>query len=229
MSYKLIIQGIDEPILMRQSQATSLNITNRTFFARVTSSLCGKAESPLENFAFYEDEKEVKFNKLSLVILSPLDLPFKNATLLKNLFLRIENNIKFNDSLQIKVNELQLLLNEAFEVSQSKLHCEYDFAVEFDVKKYLKTFGFSSEIDEGSSLLDNLTNFLDFIADVAPNKLLYFVNIASFLDKDDYIQFCETIFSLKLTALIVNSGMFQFKSQHHANYVIDQHFLLHRN
>ena len=226
LSYKLIIEGIDEPILIDECFTTSLAVANKTFFSRLVSALLEGSGEGLEKFAFYHNDDEIKFSKVSLSVVNPFDLPFKNAALLKSLFQRIEEAVRFNDSVLIKVNELQLLLNQTLSDANENLNCEYDFGVEFDVKKYLKTFGYSSDVDSTSSLLESLISFLNFIADVAPEKLLFFVNLGNFLDNNDINDFCKTVFSLKLTAFIVNSGIEVPEICNNKNYAIDQHFLL---
>ena len=226
MSYKLIIEGFDDPILIAEGQTTSLGIFNKNLFSRVVSSLLKGTGEGLENFAFYKDDSEAKFLKETISIVNPFDLPFKNATLLKSLFQRMDEAVKYHDDILIKVNELQLLLNQVLLDSYSSAHCEYDFGVEFDVKKYLKAFGYSSYIDEASSLLENLISFLNFIADVAPQSLIFFVNLGSFLDEKGYVSFCEAVFSLKLTSFIVNSGEVLVAADNHKNYTVDQHFIL---
>lgn len=226
LSYKLIIEGLEKPILIPKGQTTSLSVSNKTLFSRIVSSLLEGSGDSLEKFAFYKDGEEAKFSKEALNIVDPFNLPFKNVTLLKNLFQKIDNVVRFNDELLIKVNELQLLLNQELGGTNSYFHCDYDFGVEFDVKKYLKAFGYASDIDGTSSLLDSLISFLNFIADVAPDKVLLIVNLASFLEKKDYICFIDKVFSLKLTAFIVNSGDDVLKTDNFKNYVIDQHFIL---
>lgn len=226
LSYKLIIEGIDGPILIEEGSTTSLTIANKTFFSRLIASLLEGSGEGLEKFAFYSGEREVKFSKVALSVVNPFDLPFKNATLMKALFQKIEDAVKFNDSILIKVNELRLLLNQALDNANEDLNCEYDFGVEFDVKKYLKTFGYSSDVDETSSLLENLISFLNFIADVASDRVLFFVNLTNFLDKYDLDRFCEKVFSLKLTVFIINSREDYSEICNNKNYAIDQHFIL---
>ncbi len=226
MSYKLILEGIDEPILIDEGTTTSLAIANKTLFSRIISSLLEGSGDWIERFAFYKGEKEVSFSKITLPIVNPFDLPFKNPTLLKNLFQKIEDAVRFNDSVLIKVNELQLLLNQTLADANKNFTCDYDFSVEFDVKKYLKTFGYSSDVDETSPLLESLISFLHFVADVAPEKMLFFVNLGSFLNENDLNCFCEEVFSLKLTVFIINSGDELLKICNNKNYAIDQHFLL---
>ena len=226
MSYKLIIEGIDEPILIDEGMTTSLAVANKTFFSRLVSSLLDGSGDGLEKFVFCKDEKNIKFSKVALSIVNPFDLPFKNASLLKNLFQKVEDAVKYNDSVLIKVNELQLLLSQAFEDANKNFNGNYDFGIEFDVKKYLKTFGYSSDVERASSLLESLILFLNFVADVAPEMVLFFVNLGYFLGNDDLNSFCKEIFSLKLTAFMVDSGDRLPRLCNTRNYAIDQHFIL---
>jgi CRISPR-associated protein Csn2 len=226
LSYKLLLEGIDSTIEIEKERSTSLAILNKTFFSRIIGSLTSDIDCSLENYAFYRDETEVEFRKEALLILSPFDLPFKDSKLLRSLFLKIEESVRLNDSILIKVNELSLALNEALEKANSNSNCKYDFGIEFDVKKYLKSFGYSSDIEDGFSLLDSLISFLNFIADVAPDQLLFFVNLSSFLENNDYLSFCKKVFSLKLTAFILDSQENGVNDKCLRNYTIDQHFIL---
>ncbi len=50
------------------------------------------------------------------------------------------------------------------------------------MRKYLKAFDFSVDVDSSDTLLDNLIKFLKFASDASFKKQLVFVNLKNFLD-----------------------------------------------
>ena len=222
------IKGIEEGFELKPGIPTSLDIENQTFFAQILNSLINRNSDDEinETCYFFEGNNEVKFSSNFIVVQSPLDLPFKSTSLVSLLFSKIDNKFKEDDDLKNQINDLYSKLNSSFEKIGIEMYSDYSFDLELNIKKCLKTFGYSANYDFSLPLIDNLIAFLEFVADVASNKVLLFVNLKHFLSVKDYLEFCKQCFFLNLKVLIVNSGNDLYNVDDDLNYVIDQNFLV---
>lgn len=77
-----------------------------------------------------------------------------------------------------------------------RLQSDYAFDVQWEMRKYLKAFDFSVDVDSSDTLLDNLIKFLKFASDASFKKQLVFVNLKNFLETEEVQEFYrQAIFS----------------------------------
>lgn len=106
-----------------------------------------------------------------------------------------------------------------------RFQSDYDYAIEWDMGKYLKAFDFSVDEDPGNSLFDNLILFLKFLSDIQCGKIALFVNLKNFLEADELIEFYKTVFFCRLPILLLESSHDCRKFDMEKKVVIDEDFL----
>ena len=104
-------------------------------------------------------------------------------------------------------------------------HGSYGFKVEWTLADYLKAFGFGVEIEDGAALFDKLIQFIDFAADMQLREVLLFVNLGTFLSKNEMEEFGRRIFFQELSVLLLEQRSYAQVCEHESKIHVDQHFL----
>lgn len=222
---KLIFETPEFDFEIPEFNITSIDIENPVLFTRILTSLSvDDATLAPEKYRFYIDDKIVSFPRNSIAVLNPIDLPFKNSTLLTALYKKIEADITQDDLMLMELQELQIKMRSAYQRATLNYFSDYEFDIELDIKKYLKSFGFANRFDPDVSLIDNLMKFLEFVADISHDKVILIVNLKIFLSKNEYIELCKYAFFLKITLLSINSGVKLYNFDEEKNYIIDLDF-----
>lgn len=226
---KLVFENADFVFEFDEKMPVSIDISSQKLFSGLTTSLYYDSDIVPEKYLCFQKEKEVSFSQNSICVLNPLELPFKNTTLLNSLYKKIDSQIRHDDEYLLQLQELQNKLRNFYHEITIDYFSDYQFDVELDIKKYLKSFGYANFFDLDASLLDNVENFLDFCADVCPEKLIFFVNLKNFLTKSEYFELCKYIFYLKLPVLSINSGNELYNVDNDVNYTVDLDFFVIKN
>lgn len=226
---KLIFENADFVFEFDEKMPVSIDVNSQKLFSRLSASLVFDSDIVPEKFIYLQDKKEVSFVKNSICVLNPLDLPFKNATLLNSLYKKMDNQIRQDGQYLLELQELHNKLRSFYQEITNDYFADYFFDVELDVKKYLKSFGYSNYFDLDSSLLDNIENFLEFCADVCPDKVIFFINLKNFLTEIEYFNLCKYIFYLKIPVICLNSGLELYNVENDINYTIDLDFFVQKN
>lgn len=226
---KLVFENADFVFEFGQGSPVSIDVHSQKLFSRLAASLCFDSDIVPEKHICLQENKEVSFVKNSICVLNPLDLPFKNSSLLNALYKKIDCQIRRDDEYLLELQDLQNRLRSFYHEITIDYYSDYHFDVELDIKKYLKSFGYANYFDLDSSLFDNIMKFLDFCADVCPEKVIFFVNLKNFLAKREYFELCNYIFYLKIPVLTLNSGLELYNVDNDVNYAVDHDFFVYKN
>ncbi len=224
---RIVMTGIEEPILVDQEKISVLEIENKTWFTRVCQSLISKEfEDSIEPYSMWDERgKELAASSYEIVA-SPFDLPWKCKELTTGLLNKINSmvieDVALRDSLESSANSI---LNDVYSISY-QLSSDYEFGVEWDLKKFLKTFGFEIDSDPQKPLLENLIVFLNALSDVQFDKLLVFINLKNYLEQPELYSFYESALFSKNRILLLESHHDSRICPKERKMHIDQQFLL---
>lgn len=224
---KIVFSGLDTSIDILPGRASTLEIKNHTLFARVCRTFVGaQKSSQFEPFTVWSDDgEELSYASSILVASDPLRLPWDCSELSGKLLPKMEALLMEDEDNRLMFEEYGLLLNGFAERLAYQVEGEYGFAVEWDIKRYLKTFGFGIERGEDLPYIDSLNMFIDFAHDMNLKKVLVFINLRTFLGEDDFDSFLERVFFHKTSVLMIEN---ELSGEIHAlekKVVVDQHFL----
>lgn len=219
--------GFESSIDMRDSHVLALHIANQTLFARVVAALLSdQGEQAAEPYTLWGDDgKELRASNVLLPIVNPLDLPWKHKRLLGALYSRFEETLLVDEDLRLKMQELHLGMMSCVNQISFQFNAEYDFGVEWELRHYLKAFDYGVGSREASSLLDNLIQFVDLAADVACDMVLLFVNLKTFLGKNDLLELYERMIFHGIRAILVENQDSPFYNDFERKVIVDQHFI----
>lgn len=179
---KLIFAGADRPIGIARGYVSTVEVENPCLFARICRSLVANGEEGVfEQFSLWDKAgNELAPSRVLFAVPDPLHLPW-DCTELSNKLLGIMETLLYEDEEARRIFEDYGSQLRGF--SQRLTHqveCDYRFNVEWDMRRYLKSFGFSADRGDGLPYIDMLNMFLDFVSDVQLEKVLVFVNLKTF-------------------------------------------------
>lgn len=225
---RLAIEGFGEPIVLGGGPVAVLEIHNKRLYSRVCQSLISeKGESAVEPFLLWDDDggKRSARNAI-LAVPNPFDLPWSDKSLLGDLQDIVENSYIVDDQARRRIDESVRRLREDVVELGLRLQSDYEFALEWDLGKFLKAFDFSVDEDPSATLLDNLIKFVRFASDAQCRQVILFMNLKGFLEKKELEEFYREAFFCGLNVLLLESAPDESSYDKERKTVIDQDFLL---
>lgn len=224
---KLVFSGFDSPIDILPGRACTLEIRNQTLFTRICRTFVGAQRGQqFEAFTIWGDDgEELSYSNSILLASDPLRLPWDSSELSGRLLTRMEAMLMKDEESRAIFEEYGSLLNGFATQLTFQVEGEYGFAVEWDIKRYLKSFGFGIERGEDLPYIDSLNMFIDFAHDMSLEKVLVFINLKTFLNEKDFKRFLERVFFHKIKVLMIENKASLAHSSLEKKIVVDQHFL----
>lgn len=223
---KLHFNGFESDIPIEPGLITVLEIHNQTLFRRIALSLSSEeGYAALEPYSLWDGEKELSPHGSFLKIASPLDFLGQTKTLETLLYSVIEDLVYEDDAMRLKIQSLGEEICTLIQQQSYEMDGNYNFKLDWNIKNYLKAFGFGIEVLEDASYLDNLMNFLNAIKDLRVNKPLVFFNLKTFLSKNELSELYERIFFLKIPVLLLENKQDTIRYNGEKKIVVDLHFL----
>ncbi len=224
---KIAFAGLDIPVEICRRGVTILQVKNEALFARICHSLLSfKGDEAVEPYSIWDDEGcEMKAASALLVIANPFELPWRHRSLMGSLHGRLEQELLVDEEMRLRIQELGLALASSVHELGFQLNANYGFSVEWNLSSYLKAFSYEVEVPETASLLDNILSFIDLGADMAIDKAFVFINLRTFLTKNDMIALQERLFFHGMSALLLEGNPIVPHMDAVRKYVIDQDFV----
>ena len=191
--------SLETPLDIAPGFPTVLEVQNPTLFGRVCQSLMGgEGEGAIEPYSIWdEDLNEINSAEAFLVVANPFCLPWDDRAITGALHGLVEKRIFEDFEARESIERLAQTLNREINRFGHEVEGDYGFTVEWDIRRYLKSFGFKPATNDASSLLDNLILFLQTCFDVHLNKAILFVNVKLFLSEIDLSELYRQAFFLK--------------------------------
>ena len=223
---RLVFAGLDEPLELVAGECTILEVENQTLFTRLVLSLRScEGRIAAEPYSLWEDDAELKPSESMLVVDNPLSPPWDERALLGRIIKQMEREFLEDEDLRQAVERLQGAMNVQLMSLGMGLNTDFIFAHDWEFKKYLKFIGFGVDYQENRSFLDNLSNFLSLALDAGDQRVLVFVNLKTFLSKNDFESFIEQVFYQKTRVLLLENKHDGCCYAHESKRVVDLHFL----
>ncbi len=206
MFYEIGFSGFEYPLELEAGETSVFEIENGALFARVASSLksgCGRYA--LEPYSFWDEEREIMPKDALMLISDPMSLPWDDKGFLSAVMKQVEREFLEDEELRMEVEGIEGALRQRLELLDMGFNADIGFALEWDLKRYLKFLGFGIAFQEEKTFLDNLLNYLSYVLDAGCKKVICFVNLKTFLTKNELEQLYEHIFFLKLKVFLLEN------------------------
>ncbi len=223
---RLVFSGLERAIKIEYGFVSVLQIENSALFSRIVLSLMrGDDEDSSEPYTLWDGDKEVFFKNQSIFISDPLNLPWDNKNLMGEVIKKMEQELLEDEVLRTEVESAERLLATSLIKLGMGLHSEYRFGLEWDFKRYLKMLCFGIDFQTDRPYLDNLISFISLVLDAGCDKILVFVNLKTFLTKNELERFYEYVFFSGIRVLMLENKMDCSYHKYEHKSTVDQYFL----
>lgn len=224
---RISFEGLDTPIDLADKGITTLQVLNENLFARVCASLLSmKGEKAIESYSVWDDDGvELKPTNAFILVSDPFSLPWKHRSLMGGLYDRLEKELLIDEELRQEIQNYGISLESSIHKLGLQFNADYRFGVEWNIGSYLKAFSYEIDILETASLFENLISFIDFGADMAIDKVLVFINLKTFLTKNELVGLQERLFFHEIKALLLEGSCSRAYSGFEREYAIDRDFI----
>lgn len=223
---KLVFSGLENAVDIVPGFATTVQIENEALFARIVRSLASlRGREALEPFTLWEGDSEMKPSSALLVVPDALNLPWDDRALMGEVLKRIEREFLEDEDLRRAIESMDSTLSEMLLELGFGMNSDYGFALEWDLKRYLKFRGFGAGLQTDESLLDNLLNFLSLTLDAGCKKVVMFVNLKTFLTKNEVKALFDHVFYSKAMVLLLENKRDEIVYDYEHKMIVDLQFL----
>lgn len=224
---KLVFTDLEQPVVLHWGMVKTIEVENSHLFARLCESiLSGKGKDAVERYSIWDDDGNELTSSGSLFVISdPLRLPWDSKDLSGKLLDVMESLLFEDEEIRRGLEGCNSWIFASILRGSHQLGGDYHFTVEWDLRQYLKSFGFTIDRGESQSYLDSLITFLDFACDMGLKKMLVFFNLKTFLEKNEYELFLKRTVFLGLNVLLLENKRDYLKYDLEDKTIIDQHFL----
>lgn len=223
---RLVFSGLESPVEVTPGRCSTIEVENQTLFTRIAQSLLsGEGRYATEPFSIWEGGDELRPKDTLLVIDNPLSLPWDDRVFMGSIVKRIEREYLEDEDLRRAVEELQRSIATRLMSLGLGMNTDLGFSLEWDLKRYLKFMGFGVSYQGSKSFLDNLLNFLSLALDSGDKRVIAFVNLKTFLSKNDFETFLEQLSFLKTKVLLLENKQDVNQYEYEQKRAIDLDFI----
>ena len=223
---RLVFDGLERAIEIQAGRPVVLQVENQAFFSRLIQAMATQeGRYAIEPYSVWNDESEVAPKMATLLISDVFDLPWGDRSLLGEVLKRIEKDLIDDEEARLDLEKVERLLASRLMSLSSGLSADYTFEIEWDLARNLKMLGFGVDAMPGYKLIDNLITFLSLALDSRCQKILVFVNLKTFLTKNELKLFYEHVFYTGTHVVLFENKQDNNNYQHKRKYTVDQDFL----
>lgn len=203
---RISFEGFEYPIDIEPGNPTVIEIENCALFTRVCTSIkSGEGRYATEPYTLWDGDIELNPAGSFLFIDSPLALPWDDRSMTTEMTRRFEKAFLEDEELRSQVDQAAALITSQFSSLGMNMHAGYAFANEWDIRKFIKSFAFGVDLSNQESLLESLTDFLSLALDSACKRVLTFVNLKTFLTKNELESLYKHAFFSKSQLLLLEN------------------------
>lgn len=223
----LVFDEIDTAISINNRFINVIQVEQPKLFSRLLCSLmsCKGREAEIPYTIWDDREEELNPTNAFLIVTNPVDLPWKDKGINNKLYGRMNDLMMEDDELRQKLSELQTTLNTSISFLGLQLRSDVRFNLEWNLQNYLKCFGFSVDLEDNVTLLDNLISFIDYIFDLKIYRVLLFVNLKIFLTENELKELYSHVIFLGLRVLLLEGTRDSHFYSQEKKHVVEQEFL----
>ena len=222
---RLVFDGLEKAIEIQAGRPVVLQVENQAFFSRLIQAMATQeGRYAIEPYSVWNDESEITPKMATLLISDVFDLPWSDRSLLGEVVKRIEKDL-VDEEARLDLEKTERLLTSRLMSLSAGLSADYTFGIEWDLGRILKMLGFCVDAMPGYKLIDNLITFLSLALDSKCQKILIFVNLKTFLTKNELKLFYEHVFYTGAHVVLFENKQDNNNYQHERKYTVDQDFL----
>lgn len=220
---KILLTDYETKVEINDNKVSVLEILNRKLFYDVTSCFVNISNGVNDDYPilFTDNDEEVNLNRNIAVYLNYFEIEYNSKNVLTKLYDRVNSELNEEDK-----NKIQLLINDIMKlyntyISNIDLDLEYNDSLSFvDICKLLKL----KVKDNTTNILEKMMLIIDIESQLHLNKLVVFVNLKQYLNKEDLDKLYEYILAKKVNVLLLENSSIDYENNDEVIYKIDNDF-----
>ncbi|AEB07836.1 hypothetical protein Corgl_1741 [Coriobacterium glomerans PW2] len=223
---RIVFSGLERPIDIEPGLPTVLQVENSSLFTRLCLSLrSGEEREAIEPYVIWRGEKEIATRDALMFIGDPMLLPWDDRALMGSISKRFEKELIEDEELRRTLEDAAVALSSQVASLGLSMYGDYSFAIEWDLKRFIKAFGFGAHPNPQETFLDNLIDFLSFVLDIQCSKVMVFVNLKTFLTEIELEKLYEHVFFSKTRVLLLENKADPNRHENEIKTTIDLDFI----
>lgn len=218
------IFSFDNDIVIDENSINVLEIHDKSFAVKIIKKIMSNENIFDDEFLVLLDSgKEINIQKNTIIITDFFNINLNDRKLLNRLYDLLEEDIKNDDSLYNEINEVNRLLINLLKdkINYSNFNLEID--EDLNIKELIKAYNVKFQQDNENHLLDYICNYIDIISELNLFKLVFLVNIKSYLNNKQLKELYKYILYKKVNVLVIEMNQYE-KFENEKKLVIDEFF-----
>ncbi len=217
---RLSIKYIDNIITFNNNSINCLEIENKSYFYKIVNDINNiSVGNVIEDVIFTDDEyKELNLSNKINIIFDYFNFDFNSKKIISIINKKVNENISINDK-----DDLSKIYNKIRKIYLPILNdmdLNIDINNDFDLDLMIKLLNIT--IKSKDNLLDNLFLLIDIEKELNINKIIVFINLKQYLNKNELIELYKYLLYNNVVVLLIDSQSYGICNEYEKKIIIDE-------
>ena len=216
---KLVHRDLGRQIAFDNYKSCEWIIESPKLFSKYLQELYRQSEGEEGNFILSDEDKEISIDKYVEVIVNPFCVNINDKKILNKLYTQLAE-LAYAEDMYLLTQEIQSKLKDyVFQLEHMGSYI-LEMDSEVDATAIFKVLGV--RIDNYSeNFFENINLYIKVITELLKKKVIVFINLKSFLEKDQIKQLTETAIHNEVRLLFLENHQRDFSADF-TRYIIDK-------
>lgn len=222
----IIISGIESQIDFNNQFVNVLEIENKKFFKTLVSEMYNIVELNYESnkILLTEEDNILSLSKNVMLLFDIFNIDFNNKKILNKVFSKIVNDIKLEESIDNKYDEITLELLNYMRDKLDELPFEYVIKENIEIEDVLKIINFKIDIEYYNNITEKIMFLIDLISEFNLVKILILVNVKTYFTNDELVEIYKYCNYKEVSLLLVENTISENLLKYEKKIYIDNDF-----
>ncbi len=216
---KINVNYIDNELILEDNKILNIEIYNKKFFYRFIKdlNLIENGNNIEEITAFNKQNEEITLTNKIEILSDFLDFDLYNKKYSSDFQKYIVKNSeeKNIDKIVKEYSKVYDSISNIVNLVDIPITIKNDF----DFESIIKSFKF--EVKFSDDLLNNLTDLLEIKISLSKEKIYVFINLKSYLNNEDLLEFYKYIFSKNINSIFIDTSKYEDLNDYVNKIIID--------
>ncbi len=215
---KLVHSDLENQIIINPKKTCQWVIESPIYFSKYLQELNSQINGKEGNFVLSDNQKEYDISKYVEIVINPFDIDINSKKILNRLYMEL-SQLAYQENSYLLTQEILAKLQTYFlELEQES---DYILGIDenIDISGVWKALGVKFE-NYAENLLENISQYIKIMAELMKKKLIVFVNLGSYLRKEELEQLIELAMYNEIALLFIENIEKDFPKEV-SRYIID--------
>ncbi|HHX68349.1 MAG TPA: type II-A CRISPR-associated protein Csn2 [Gallicola sp.] len=218
------IFSLDNDIVLDKHYINVLEVHDKSFAVKIIKKLICEEDIYDDEFLILLDkDKEINLQKNSIVITDLFSINFNDKKITNKLYSLLEDEIKMDESFYIELNEINQLISNLLKDKINQSNFDLELEQELKIKGLLKHYNVKISQNKEDNSLNDLFNYLDLIIELNLCKIIFVVNLKSYLNDEQLKEAYKYFLYKKVNILLIETNKYE-KLANEKKLIIDEFF-----